>query len=237
MRALISGPGLAIVGAALLVLGPLGTRVGLWPFLVGFALLAISLVLGIAGVIGSLLAGVRSGQWGSAGLGIAIGLIVVAVPLVTVLSARGAPPINDITTDMDDPPRLVALLPLRGAGVSDPDYAGAEFAAQQRRAFPDVAPLTLPMPASSAFDRADAVARDAGWEIVSSDRGAGRIEAIDTTFWFGFKDDIVIRVREEPAGARVDMRSKSRVGRGDLGTNAKRIRQFLAALQAAGESQ
>jgi uncharacterized protein (DUF1499 family) len=87
--------------------------------------------------------------------------------------------------------------------------------------------------AGETFDRALAAVRDLGWEVVASDRSSGRIEAVDTTFWFGFKDDVVIRIAEVPpnGGARVDVRSKSRVGVGDLGTNANRVRELLGRLQ------
>jgi len=106
--------------------------------------------------------------------------------------------------------------------------------AQQRRAYPDIQPLVVNVPAEKAFDRALAAVRDLGWNVVASERDAGRIEAVDTTFWFGFKDDVVIRVREmgAPGSTRIDVRSKSRVGVGDLGTNARRVRTLLDRLQA-----
>ena len=90
--------------------------------------------------------------------------------------------------------------------------------------------MTLPAPPRQAFDRALATARSLGWDIVASDPPAGRIEATDTTFWFGFKDDVVIRIRPQGSGARLDVRSKSRVGRSDVGANAARIRRFRQAL-------
>ena len=73
-------------------------------------------------------------------------------------------------------------------------------------------------------------ARASGWEIVAAVPQERRIEAVATTFWFGFKDDIVVRIRPAPGGSRIDVRSVSRVGRSDLGTNAKRIRAFLGRL-------
>ena len=83
---------------------------------------------------------------------------------------------------------------------------------------------------ADAFKRALQAARDMGWEIVAADAAAGRIEATDTTFWFGFKDDVVIRVEADGAGSRVDLRSVSRVGVGDVGANAARIRAYLRTL-------
>ena len=92
-------------------------------------------------------------------------------------------------------------------------------------------PAVLAMPPARAFDRALEAAKRQGWEIVAAVPGEGRIEATDTTRWFGFKDDVVVRVRPDGAGSRVDVRSVSRVGRGDVGTNARRIRGFLDALR------
>jgi len=90
--------------------------------------------------------------------------------------------------------------------------------------------LLLPMPAAQAFTAAVQTAEALGWEVVAADPVAGRLEATDTTFWFGFKDDIVVRIRSQPDGSRVDVRSVSRVGRSDVGTNARRIREFLRRL-------
>ena len=102
--------------------------------------------------------------------------------------------------------------------------------AQQRAAYPDVQPAILNVPPAQAFERALAAVHDMGWEVVKADATEGRIEATDTTFWFGFKDDVVIRVGPTDGGSRVDVRSLSRVGVGDAGTNAKRIRAYLKAL-------
>jgi uncharacterized protein (DUF1499 family) len=122
------------------------------------------------------------------------------------------PPINDITTELDK------ALPA------------------QHRAYPYVQPLLLPMPPARAFDGALATARGMGWTIVSSDAAAGVIAAVATTRLLRFKDDITVRVRAEGDGSRIDVRSKSRIGRGDLGTNARRIRRYLTAVAAAVRS-
>ena len=141
--------------------------------------------------------------------------LLIGVPSAFVLSARGQPAIHDITTDPDNPPAFVAILPLRTGAANPPEYGGGVVAAQQRRAYPDIQPLTLRVRKDEAFDRALAAVRALGWDVVADDRQSGRIEAVDTTFWFGFKDDVVIRIAEAPAngGTRVDVRSKSRVGR------------------------
>lgn len=155
---------------------------------------------------------------------------VLPVAALSIVAMRRWPPIHDITTDVDDPPSFLAVLPYRTGRVSPPEYDGAGAAGQQRKAYPDVRPLIVSAPASAVFDAAAAVARGSGWQLVAADPAAGRIEAIATTPMMRFKDDVVIRVRANGERTRVDMRSKSRVGVGDLGTNARRIRAFLAAL-------
>jgi uncharacterized protein (DUF1499 family) len=141
--------------------------------------------------------------------------------------ARLLPPIHDITTDLDDPPAFEAILPLRAGAPNPAAYGGPEVAAAQRAGYPDLAPLRLNASVPEAYRRALAAARGMGWDIVAADSAAGRIEATATTRWFGFKDDVVVRVRAAGAGARVDVRSVSRVGRSDVGTNARRIREYL----------
>ena len=146
--------------------------------------------------------------------------------------ASRVPAIHDITTDTIQPPPFLAILPLRAGAVNPVEYGGADVAAKQKQAYPDIVPLTLAIPPDRAFDRALAAARGMGWEMVASDPAGGRIEATDTTFWFGFKDDVVVRVTPQPNGSRVDVRSLSRVGVGDIGANAARIRAYLAAVKA-----
>ena len=162
-----------------------------------------------------------------------VGLAVAWFPWQWVQSARSVPPINDITTDTENPPAFVALVAAR-TGLSVPTaYPGTATAEQQRRGYPDLKPLDLPLPPADAFARALATAKDMGWEIAAADAPAGRIEATATTPWFGFRDDVVIRVTPAPAGSRIDVRSVSRIGKSDLGTNAKRIRTFLDRLAHA----
>ena len=141
------------------------------------------------------------------------------------------PSIHDITTDPDDPPAFDALLHRRGGRwVSTADYDGPHAASEQRRAYPDIKPLLLAVPMARLFDAAVAAGRAMGWEVVSADRATGRIEAVATTRLLRFKDDVVVRLRQDDEFVRVDVRSKSRLGRGDLGTNARRIRRFLESV-------
>jgi len=157
--------------------------------------------------------------------------LAAAAPLLAMVRVGASVPvIHDITTDTGNPPKFVALLPQRAASENGAAYGGPAVAAQQKRGYPDLAPLALALPPARAFARIEAAARAMGWRIVAAVPADGRLEATDTTRWFGFTDDIVVRVRPTPNGSRVDVRSASRVGRSDLGANARRIRAFLAAL-------
>lgn len=162
--------------------------------------------------------------------GLCLGIAAFWIPYSQQQAARELPAIHDITTDTENPPGFQAVVDRRPAGANSLSYGGPAVAEQQRRAYPDIRPATFEAPAGRVFEEALAAARDMGWTIVASDAGGGRIEAVATTFWFGFKDDVVVRVADAGPGARVDVRSVSRVGVGDAGANAARIRAFLAAL-------
>jgi uncharacterized protein (DUF1499 family) len=163
--------------------------------------------------------------------GLGLGLITMGVPAYYLQKARSVPPIHDISTDTEDPPAFETILPLRAQAPNPTTYGGPAVAAQQHEHYPDIAPADLPVGPDAAFDAALAAARDLDWTVVAMDEVGGRIEAIDRTLWFGFADDVVIRIRPTDAGSRVDVRSVSRVGVSDLGTNAARIRAFLARLE------
>jgi uncharacterized protein (DUF1499 family) len=142
------------------------------------------------------------------------------------------PRIHDITTDTDNPPQFVALLAVRQKAPNGAAYGGAKIAQAQKAAYPDITPAKLDLPPVRAFQRALNVAGNMGWKIIAAEEGEGRIEATATTFWLRFKDDIVIRIVAAGSGSRLDIRSMSRLGRNDLGTNARRIRSFLNQLQS-----
>src|SRR5262249_3769316 len=127
----------------------------------------------------------------------------------------------------------VAVVPLRAGVPVSVTYPGPETAAKQRAGYPDLKPLDLPVPPATAFARALDAAKRSGWEIDASDPASGRIEATDVTPWFGFRDDVVVRVTPTSSGSRIDVRSLSRVGRGDLGMNANRIRGYLEKIVRA----
>ena len=171
-----------------------------------------------------------------AGLGAALAIVAggtsAVVPWRWQQAAQAVPRIHDITTDTITPPRFVEIAERRQALGVPNDLAYLEdVAAQQREGYPDLAPAFIDVPPGEAWARALALARARGWEVVAADEEGRRIEATDTTFWFGFKDDVAIRVTALPlGGSRVDVRSVSRVGRSDIGTNARRVRAFVADL-------
>jgi uncharacterized protein (DUF1499 family) len=229
---------LAVAGALVVALSGLGNRWGFWGFRTGLSALRYGTYIAIAALAFSLVTvfviaiGHRRGT-NLAILSLVIGLVTAGLPLSTYRTARKLPPIHDVTTDTDNPPQFVAVLPLRVKALNPVKYGGPAVAAKQKSAYPDIVPIQLSLPPEQVFDRALAAAREMGWDIVASDSVQGRIEATATTFWFGFKDDVVIRIAPDNNGSRVDIRSLSRVGGGDVGTNAKRIRAFMAKLRSS----
>lgn len=153
-------------------------------------------------------------------VGALLAVLYVTAPMLQTLFTR--PSINDITTDLSDPPRFVAA-PL-------PPYP-SDFMEKQRRGYPEVTYLTLDAPSDVVFERARDTAIDMDWRIRAAEPAEGRLEAVATTPMMRFKDDVVVRLRPEGSGTRVDVRSRSRIGRHDLGTNARRIQEFLDRLQ------
>jgi uncharacterized protein (DUF1499 family) len=206
---------LACIAAGLLVLSGPGVRFGLWPFTAGILALGAAGLTGVLAAVAAMigLGRSRSRQAGIIGLVLALlaGVIAASVPAAALLRAGSVPPIHDISTD--------------------PKELGKEVAELQRQAYPDIQPLRLPVAPNIAFERAKGAVEEMGWQIIAENPSAGRIEAEATTFWFGFKDDVVIRVAADGTGSRIDVRSKSRVGRSDLGTNARRIRAYFQRLQ------
>ena len=226
---------IAIAAALLLLVAGPGTRLGLWEFGTGFTMMRWALYLGLGGaalaLVLLLFPRTRRGRGAILAAALIIGIGTAWVPWSGYQKATSLPPIHDITTDTETPPQFVDVTPLRAEAPNPVDYPGEDVAKQQREAYPDILPLELSESADLTFDRALETARDLGWEIVSAVAADGRIEATATTFWFGFKDDVVIRVTPAGSGSRLDIRSKSRVGRSDVGANAARIRNFVKSFQ------
>ena len=225
--------GALIVAAA----GPLHRYLGLdieavlAVFRYGFYVSAAGAALGLATVVPTR-PGERRRGFVAAVLAIVVGIAGAWMPLDWFLRAQKLPELNDVTTDINNPPALVVTNQLRRGAPNPPAYPGAGAGVLQRSAYPDIVPVVLPVPPAEAFKRVDKVATAMDWEIVARAPDDGRIEAIATSDWFGFRDDIVVRIRPDGAGSRIDIRSKSRVGESDLGVNAKRIREFIARLKA-----
>ncbi len=227
----VSAFALAVLCAGGAVAAGLGTRWGAWHFRTGFTILTWAAYGGLAAAVLGLVAPFldRSSRRGVLLTLVTIGLgaLVVGIPWQMKQQVQHVPPIHDITTDTENPPAFVAILPLRRDAPNPVEYGGPEVAAQQKEAYPDLRPLFLIAPQKEGFSKALEAARAMGWQIVDSNQDQGRIEATDTTLWFGFKDDIVVRVMPAVHGSRIDVRSVSRVGKSDLGTNARRIQTYL----------
>jgi hypothetical protein len=220
---------LSLLALALVALGPLLAYTGLVPGGPALGMYAAGGFLGLVAVVAGLVAAVR----GRVRFGITatvVGLVAFDAVLLPIMQRGGAsnPPINDVSTDLEDVPPFNFLLgELGGRDLAYPDA----FRPLVRQHYPDLRPLTLPEPPDDLFTRALALARaQRGWTVTHVDRRARMFEAVATSRIFRLQDDIVVRVRPEADGARLDMRSRSRTLRGDLGANAERIRHFLGAL-------
>jgi uncharacterized protein (DUF1499 family) len=215
------------------VLGPVLIHAGAIRPMAGFLFFASGLLFGLLALVLSpfALRATRAGNGrtgrGLAWLGLACGAALVAVVFLSRQGAGDVPAINDITTNLDDPPAFPADPAGAGRDMSYP----ADFAPQVREAYPDLMTIRVSSEPAQALGLAEQTARELGWEVVSSDPAAGTLLAQDTSRVFRFVDDVVVRVRPgEGGGALVDVRSKSRDGRGDMGVNAARIRRFAERL-------
>jgi uncharacterized protein (DUF1499 family) len=215
------------------VLGPVLIHVGVLRPIGGFLFFVSGLAFGLFALVLSPFAlGATRASAGRSGRGLAwLGLVCGAALVLGVGALRqGAshlPRINDITTDLADPPAFTSDPSGEGRDMSYP----AGFAEQVQAAYPDLAPIRVSSDPARALALAEQTARSLGWEVVAVDAGAGTLFARETSKLFRFVDDVVVRVRPaEGGGSLVDLRSKSRVGQGDLGANAARIRRFAEEL-------
>jgi len=226
---------LGCVGVFDVLLGPALIHTGLASPMRGFGLFQLGLLSGLLALLTGVVALVRtragSGRGGRelAWLGLGCGLALLAVGLGGARPGSGAPLINDITTDPTDPPGFEAALRESANQGRNMDYPSGN-GPLQTAAYADLAPIRVSSPPARALELAEETARKLGWEIVDVEPGEGRLEARQVSKVFMFVDDIVVRIRPRGAGAVVDVRSKSRDGRGDLGANAERIRAFVAEI-------
>lgn len=213
-----------------LLSGPL-YKLNWWSFGSIFQTLKITVPLGLIAVV-LLLVCRLSGAAGNKAALLAVAVAaLIYLPITKAMQARKLPYIHDISTDTINPPEFTtAMVQARADARNPPEYAGPDTASQQAEAYPDIQTITLAFPPDEVMTRIQALAIDAGWEILT--RQDQKLEATDTTFWFGFKDDVVIRVEPQGSGSKVDIRSKSRVGQSDIGQNAARIRAFTEALSS-----
>ena len=168
----------------------------------------------------------------SAAIAVIFSAIAIALPLGMMTTAKNVPPIHDISTDLVNPPEFVAIAPLRADAPNPVEYAGAEAAEQQRTAYPDLQTLTYSQSKSELVEASKQAIENLGWELINTDADKGIVEATETTAWFGFKDDVIIRVTDNDSERLVDIRSKSRIGKSDLGKNAARIHALIEELDS-----
>ncbi|MFT4571870.1 MAG: hypothetical protein ACI8TX_000101 [Hyphomicrobiaceae bacterium] len=208
--------------------------------MVGFILLALGLLNAVVGVLAGIvgLAGTRAsmgvGGRSQALRGFGLSVLVILAAIVPASAANGLPRINDITTDFENPPVFIAATELKPNVGRDMAYPGESFARQQLPGYPDLGALVVPLAKNEAMDAVvAAIGALERSKIIADDRATGRIEATQTSLVFHFVDDVVVRVEETENGSRINIRSKSRDGKGDLGANAKRIRAIFSAVLAS----
>ncbi|GJM11926.1 MAG: hypothetical protein DHS20C12_03290 [Pseudohongiella sp.] len=227
-----------------------GIWLGLWDFRRGFSLLGAANQYGqwlawacVFATVATFIVGQRfklpdATKFVSlAAIGAAVAWTAYLIP-ESFRPAEGVnyPPIHDISTNRVSPPEFVAIAPLRADAPNTLVYGGSNNMTPQRlieltdEAYPDLVTQRYSESVDAVFDKALAAVDELGWELVAADPAAGRIEATDTTFWFRFKDDVVIKIDREGGESVVDVRSVSRVGTGDVGANAIRMRKLFALL-------
>lgn len=240
----------------------LGVKFGLWDWRFGLGtlivewgprLLGAALVLAVIALVAVLLRRPRRGL-----LLALVALLIPAAGLGYLYQVRerskAIPPIHDVSTNVEDPPvhspRVAEARAAAGANPVHPltarlssieAYQAPRFADQANRtvgelgsqAYPQLRPLIVSADRERLFAVLVQEAEERGWTIVTNDPAAGRLEAVAETFWFGFRDDVAVRVRPGPGSGRlvVDARSTSRVGLGDLGANAARLTDYLQAVE------
>jgi len=233
----------SLLAVPVLIIAAFGHRAGMMDATPTYATMALGFSLAALGVIAAIAA--FEGIWrdgrkgiGPALRGLLLGLLILVVPVVGAWKLVTHPRLTDISTDLDDPPEFLLALsnrPADAAPLEPPDEDEAEL---QEEGYPDIVPRHYPVGTARVFEDALAIAEKSGWTMLGSQKpeepeNAGRIEAVDSTILFGFRQDIVIRIVPDGEGTLVDMRSAARNGAHDLGANAERIRTFFAQLDAS----
>lgn len=251
-RMITFGFAAAAIGALLAILSGTGYRMEIWDRGLAFNILRYGAGVAVAGGLLCLISiatafvlykGEFLAKSAVAVLGVIVGMFAFYIPYSMQQTARAVPPIHDISTDLNNPPAFEAALALREAtAASNPAEYMREVTVRggplnvpeaQKEAYPDIQPMELwGRSFYESFDMALKAAEDMGWTIIAADKERGRIEAWDKTMWYGFIDDVVIRISPEGIGSLVDVRSVSRVGTSDVGKNAQRIRAYFKKLES-----
>ena len=168
----------------------------------------------------------------SAAITVALSAVALGLPLSMLSKGKSVPPIHDISTDLINPPEFVAIAPLRADAPNPTAYTGEATAAQQRQGYPELKTLSYLQSKAELVNAVEQAATNLGWELANTDTSEGVVEATDTTMWFVFEDDVVVRITDIGNKRLVDIRSKSRVGGSDLGKNAERIHGFIKELDS-----
>lgn len=230
---------LAIFALPVLLLAVVLHRSGAIEYYAGLTLLVAVLIL--CGIAFMLSASALVVIWneglkglGAALLAAALALAVLAYPMFEILRGITLPAISDVSTDTADPPRFHAIATLRPRSAKPVNYSGGANIEIQRMYYPAVRTMELDAEAAEVYASVLALVQRNGWRLADNIPPAanrdGQIEAIASTPLMGFREDIAIRVRRSGAMVRVDMRSASRYGSRDFGTNARRVESFLAQL-------
>ena len=227
---------LGIVAVVLPVLGPLGYRGGLWGLGPGLMVVPASLVVAVIGLVLGIVTLIIQRKRGERLVLAAhgTGLSLLAGLYLGSLMSTGNVPIHNISTDVNDPPQFTHAQTLRGDQANPIEYDKNALAAVQQAAYPDVKTLVTSTTRAELHGRARAALEGMGLEVTRDDAAAGELEAVATTFWYAFKDDVVVRLREMDGQTHMDVRSVSRIGQSDLGANAKRILEILERVQTDG---
>ena len=226
---------LSVIAGLLVLLMLFGAAMGLWEPIdgfryyrtwfksIGFTVCGISILCLIFLITQRRLAGKKK-----AILSLLIGLAILWPMISSVVGESiSYPPIHDISTDTINPPQFLTLKEDRDGARNTLVYGGPKIAAQQIEAFPDILPIISTLSPDDAYSKALSVGKTMGWKIIGENPAVRRYEGTAKTPFFKFVDDTVVVVSETPTGSRIDIRSVSRIGRGDIGVNAKRIREFI----------
>ncbi|MFY0683128.1 MAG: DUF1499 domain-containing protein [Balneola sp.] len=231
-RFIKTGMVVSLIGALVVVLAGYAYQWGWWGIRFGFQIIPWGTGAAVLGGVIAAIGVIKHKSKSTPQIIIGSTGILIAIIALANLGywynerSQGYPPIHDISTNVENPPKFVAIAPLRKDASNPTPYSGEETASQQKEFYSGLEPLTLSLSYDDAFKIAVTATEKMPWEIVDINKDEGRIEAFHKLAWFGFIDDVVIRVDTTATGSIVDIRSKSRIGRGDLGVNAKRIKSF-----------